>query len=305
MLVHFDLGALAAEWPASVVAIGTFDGVHLGHQAVLSRAVALAAEQGLPAWVATFDQHPAAVLAPDRCPPSLATLGENLAAFERLGLAGALVLRFDRAMSETSASDFLQCVLIGGLRATSLVVGHDAAIGHGREGDATWLADRIATVVVPPIELGGVRVSSRGIREMVSEGEVKAAATLLGRSYSMAGIVVRGKQLGRTLGFPTANLALSVRQTMPLDGVYAGIGQTVRGCFPAAISVGARPTVGGEPTIEAHLLDYPGGSLYGTPLRLEFQSRLRGQERFDDLDALSRQMASDVARVAELAGEWR
>ncbi len=305
MLVHFDLGALAAEWPASVVAIGTFDGVHLGHQAVLSQAVALAAEQGLPAWVATFDQHPAAVLAPDRCPPSLATLGENLQVFERLGLAGALVLRFDQAMSQTSATDFLNRVLIAGLKAQTLVVGHDAAIGQGREGDAAWLAARIATVVVPPLELRGTRVSSRGIRELVSLGDVEAAAALLGRPYSMAGIVVRGQQLGRTLGFPTANLALSVRQALPLGGVYAGTGHTVHGSLPAAISVGARPTVGGEPTIEAFLLDYPGMSLYGTALRLEFQSRLRGQERFDDLGALARQMARDVERVAELAHAWR
>lgn len=305
MLVHFDLDALAAEWPASVVAIGTFDGVHLGHQAVLSRAVALAAEEGLPAWVATFDQHPAAVLAPDRCPPSLATLGENLQAFERLGLSGALVLRFDQAMSQTSATEFLDRVLIAGLRAKTLVVGHDAAIGKGREGDAAWLADRIATVVVPPLELKGRRVSSRGIRELVSLGDVQAAAALLGRPYAMAGIVVRGKQLGRTLGFPTANLALSARQALPLGGVYAGTSHTVHGCFPAAISVGVRPTVGGEPTIEAYLLDYPGESLYGTPIRLEFRSRLRGQQRFEDLAALSRQMALDVAHVVELAREWR
>jgi len=305
MLVHFDLGALAAEWPASVVAIGTFDGVHLGHQAVLSRAVALAAKKGLPAWVATFDQHPAAVLAPDRCPPSLATLGENLHVFEGLGLAGALVLRFDQAMSQTSATGFLERVLIAGLKAQTLVVGHDAAIGKGREGDAAWLAQRIATVVVPPLELNGTRVSSRGIRDLVSSGDVEAAASRLGRPYAMAGIVVHGKQLGRTLGFPTANLALSVRQVMPLGGVYAGTGQTVHGSFPAAISVGARPTVGGEPTIEAYLLDYPGENLYGTTIRLEFRSRLRGQERFEDLDALARQMALDVARVAELAHEWR
>ncbi len=305
MLIHFDTEALHAEWPASVVAIGTFDGVHLGHQTVLSTAVALASERGLPAWVATFDQHPATILAPDRCPPNLATLDENLRAFERLGLTGALVLRFDQTMSQTSAQDFLDRVLIGRLRATTLVVGHDAAIGKGREGDAAWLSDRIATVVVPPLELDGVRVSSRSIRDLVAQGDVRAAERLLGRPFVMSGIVVRGRQLGRTLGFPTANLALSVRHVQPLAGVYAGECETAYGVFPAAISVGAKPTVGGDSTIEAHLLNFEPKDIYGSLIRIVFKSRLRNQERFKDLEALSRQMALDVERVAGLATTWR
>ncbi|MCW5944034.1 MAG: riboflavin biosynthesis protein RibF [Fimbriimonadaceae bacterium] len=302
MQVHFGVASLVAEWKASVACVGTFDGVHLGHRAVIERAVARAREREEPAVLVTFDRHPAATLAPDRCPPTVAPLEANLAAFERLGVALAVVMAFDRAMSETPAQTFLDDVLVAGLGATSLVVGRDFGFGRGREGNAEWLAPRIPTEVVPPFLVDGVRASSTGVRQTVLAGDVETAARLLGRPFEVAGVVVSGRKLGRELGYPTANLARSVRQVVPKDGVYAGIARTAQGTFRAAIGVGVRPTVTATPerTIEAFLLDYRGDSLYGSSLSLAFVRRLRDEERFPNLDVLAEQMGRDVARTRDL-----
>ncbi|HWD41122.1 MAG TPA: bifunctional riboflavin kinase/FAD synthetase [Fimbriimonas sp.] len=305
MQVHFGLASLSAEWSHSVVCIGTFDGVHLGHQAVICRAVEQARHRGVPSCVVTFDRHPAATLAPDRKPPAISTLEETFSWLEALGVELVAILPFDKEMSEMPAERFLDEIVIQKLGAEVLVVGHDFAMGKGRQGDTHWLKERIPTEVIPPLEIDGQRVSSSSIRKALREGDVSMAAGLLGRPFALAGVVVGGKRLGRQLGFPTANIARSVDQALPADGIYAGRWISRIGEYWAAVSVGLRPAVGGtDRTVEAYLLDFPGASLYGHTCRLEFLSRLRGEQNFETLDALTEQIQRDIERVRDFAREY-
>jgi riboflavin kinase / FMN adenylyltransferase len=299
MQVHFGEELLRAEWASAVGCLGTFDGVHLGHRQVISTAVTRSRERGLPCVLITFDRHPAAILAPDRCPKQIAPLSSNLKAFESLGVALALILPFTRALSETTAQTFLDEVFVAEAKTSLLVVGHDFAFGKGREGTTDWLQSRIETEIVPPFEIDGHRVSSSLIRKAIEEGEVTLAAKWLGRPFELKGVVVTGQKLGRQLGFPTINMARSYDGVVPRDGIYAGLAQTELGEFKAAISIGLRPTVNGDHrTIEAHLIDFPQTEIYGTSVDIQFLQRLRDEEKFESLDALKDQMARDVAAVA-------
>jgi riboflavin kinase/FMN adenylyltransferase len=298
MQVHFGLGLLRAEWAESIVCIGTFDGVHLGHRFLISHAVREARASERPSVLVTFDRLPAAVLAPERCPASISSLYQNLAGFERLGVSVAVILEFDRALSQTTAEDFLREAIVGRLKAAELVVGHDFAFGRGREGTSDWLQGRIKTHAAPPFELDGRRVSSSDIRAAVADGRMEDAARMLGRPFEVGGVVVPGEKLGRSLGFPTINVARSFEQVMPLDGVYGGFCRTPAGVFAAAINIGLRPAVGGlNRTIEAYLLDYTGEDLYGCAVALSVAHRLREERRFPSLEALREQMARDVDEV--------
>jgi riboflavin kinase/FMN adenylyltransferase len=301
MNVHFGLGTLIPEWTSSLVCIGTFDGVHRGHQAVIKTAVELGRERELPVIVVTFDRHPAAILSPRRVPLSLRTLPEQLDAFARLGVGMALVLPFDAALSRMSASEFFDAILRHALAAKVVVVGHDFAFGNGREGTTDWLRPRIETVVVPPFEWHGERVSSTAIRERLSQGDITGANDRLGAPFRISGFVVKGQQLGRELGFPTINLARSIGQVLPPDGVYAAIARTPRGPFGAALAIGYRPAVDGQArTIEAFLLDYPGDSLYGAWVSLDLVAYIRAERNFPTLDALTAQMSEDVREIRHL-----
>jgi riboflavin kinase/FMN adenylyltransferase len=297
----FGAGPPWPEWSEAVACIGTFDGVHLGHQAVIGSAIAEARNRGRPAGVITFDRHPAEVLAPDRAPAALSSLGEKLRLLLDLGPEFVLVVPFDERLRETTASEFLESVVVRKARATNLVIGHDFGFGKDREGDSTWLASRFETVVVPPQEIDGRRVSSSAVRAAIQDGRVEEATALLGRPFALEGIVVSGDRLGRELGFPTANLARLEGLVAPAEGVYVGRASTPFGEFAVAVSVGRRETVvaGGSVTIEAFLLDYNGESLYGRPIRVQLLHYLRGQERFANLDALKEQMARDVAQVRQ------
>jgi riboflavin kinase/FMN adenylyltransferase len=299
MQVHFGEELLHAEWHSAVGCLGTFDGVHLGHQEVIRRAVELARNRGLPCVLITFDRHPAAILKPERCPKAIASLRANLEQIARLGVSCALVLPFTHELSQTSAIDFFEKVLVDEVKSTALVVGHDFAFGKGREGTTDWLSNRTETIVVPPFEIGGKRVSSSRIRAAIASGDVAAAAGWLGRPFSLEGAVVGGQKLGRQLGFPTANLARSYDGILPQDGIYGGVAHLMFGSYRAAISIGFRPTVGGSHrTVEAYFLDYPGKECYGHSVVLEFASRIRAEEKFESLDDLKVQMAQDVKLVA-------
>jgi riboflavin kinase/FMN adenylyltransferase len=301
MLVHFGPDLIEAEWDSADVCIGTFDGVHLGHQEVVSTAVRKARAAQRPCVLVTFDRHPAAVLAPARKPPAVATLAQNLAMFERLGVPVCLVLHFDRSLSNVTAQQFLDEILVGKLRAAEVVVGHDFAMGKGREGTPEWLGQRIQTTVVPPFEIEGRRVSSTEVRRSVAEGDVETAARLLGRHFAVQGVVVPGMRLGRKLGFPTANIARSTEQVAPKFGVYAGVCRVAGSSYRAAVNYGTRPAVGGSAsTLEAHLLDYAGSELYGQAVELSLVRRLRDEQDFPDLESLSRQIGLDVAEVARV-----
>lgn len=296
MQIHFGLDHLVAEWPQSLVCIGTFDGVHLGHQEVIARSVAKARGMGVPCALVTFDRHPAAILAPERAPKAIGAIEDNLASFESLGVDVALVLRFDRGLADTTAGDFFERVLKSELRAGSIVIGHDFAFGHNREGTPEWLQQHIETEVVAPFLIEGRRVSSSEIRRDISEGNVEGAARLLGRPFAIQGIVVHGQKLGRQLGFPTANLARSFDQVMPRDGIYAGDFRFKSGeAYRAAISIGVRPTFEGtNRTIEAFLINYKGDEFYGQSATLTLVRRIRDEQRFESVELLMEQMARDV-----------
>ena len=295
MQVHFGLGTLVPEWQHSVVAIGTFDGVHLGHQAVIREAVEIGQATEIPSVVLTFDRHPAAILAPGRQPRLLASLESNLEQLRLLGVAVTVVLPFDQALSRMTATDFLETILRKGLQAKQLVVGHDFAMGADREGSADWLARRIPTCVVEPFVVEGERVSSSGIRRAVETGAMEIAANWLGRPFRIDGVVVGGQKLGRTLGYPTINLARSIDQVLPPDGVYVATTTTHTGEYRTALSIGTRPAVGGtHRTIEGYLLDYPGDSLYGQSVSLSIHHHLRAEADFPSLEALKAQIAADV-----------
>lgn len=303
---------LAAPQPLgrpAVLAIGVFDGVHLGHQAVLGRARELAGATAAAVGV-TFDRHPAAVLAPDRAPPLLTTPGQRLRALAALGLDAALVLRFDTAFSRVPAEAFIRSMAEGFGRLRAVCVGEDFVFGHRRGGDLALLRRLgeelgFAAEGVPPVLADGEPVSSTRLRELVGAGRLEAAARLLGRPYALAGEVVRGAQLGRRLGWPTANLDIAGRVTPPA-GVYAArarimaAGAAPGPSWPAAVNVGVRPTVTAGPArlqVEAHLIGFR-GELYGRELELEFARRLRDERRFGSLEDLQAQVARDLAEAA-------
>jgi riboflavin kinase / FMN adenylyltransferase len=302
------LADVPSDWGESVVTIGVFDGVHLGHQRLIGRAAELAAQRDLPVVVVTFDPHPDAVVRPGPPPPELTTprrLAELLAG---LGVKALVVLPFDVEFSKLSPDEFVRAVLSERLHAAAVVVGENFRFGHKAAGDVPLLG-RLGekydfTAEGVPLLAG---VSSSHIRERLAAGDVRAAAAALGRPHRVEGVVVRGHQRGRSLGFPTANLETTPHAAIPADGVYAGwlvtLGldgaETDR--WPAAISVGTNPTFGaGDRTVEAYALDRDDLDLYGVHAAIEFTDRLRGTERFATVDDLITQMHTDVAQARTL-----
>ena len=298
MLILFGAASLDPQWSAAVLCVGTFDGFHLGHQAVIREAVAKARASCLPCGLVTFDRHPALTLAPKRAPMTLSQPADNLDLLRELGVDLTVVLAFDKALSETSAETFLHTILQGRLHATQLVVGHDFAFGHDRLGTTDWLTERIETTVVPAFELDGVRVSSSAIRSAVEAGDLETANRMLGRPVAIRCVVVSGDRLGRTLGFPTANIGLPARHILPPDGVYVAQAVTPFGSFAAAVSIGNRPTVNGaNRVIEAFLLDYPGDTLYGRAVTIHLISRIRDQRRLSSVEELKEWIKNDIETV--------
>lgn len=311
MIVSHELDALPLEGcPAAVVSIGVFDGVHLGHQAILSTNVRQAAERGARPTVVTFRGHPKAVLL-GHAPRTLTTLEHRLELFRRAGISHTLVLAFDEYLRDTSAEKFTREILVEKLGAEHFVLGFDSKFGRGREGGPELLRELGYPVeVVPKVEVDQRGVSSSAIREAVELGDLDGAARMLGRPVAVFGEVVHGQNLGGELGFPTANLDLH-HELHPPTGVYACHARLARGSgdarstHPAVANIGFRPTVEGrsrrEPLVEVHLLDFS-GDLYGQLLELEFVTRLRGERRFESQGALREQIAEDVARARDLLG---
>jgi riboflavin kinase/FMN adenylyltransferase len=292
------------DGPPSVVAQGTFDGIHLGHQAVIRTAVERAQALGVRPVAVTFDPNPLAVLRPADAPPELLTLEERLDRIADLGPAVCLVIPFTPEFSLVEAEDYVRDVLLGLLRAREIVVGFNHAFGRGARGTPELLrrlAEPAGAVVhvVPPLRVDGVAVSSTSIREALRDGDVRRAASLLGRPYGIAGVVARGAARGRALGFPTANLA-APPSILLADGVYAARATWDGGSASAVVNLGVRPTVDGATRlIEAHLFDVT-PDLYGRRLRLEFLDRIRPERRFASLDELRAQIAEDAATARRL-----
>ena len=295
MQTVYGLDSIVTHWPATTVCIGVFDGVHLGHQAVIGECVRWAKAAGRPSVAITFDRHPMSVLAPERCPKYVLAPDASLRKMHTLGLDAVIVTPFDQTFSEISAEDFYRNYLLGVLHAEEMVVGHDFAFGHSRRGTPEWLSSRITTHVHPPLELDGIRISSSAIRRAVADGRVAEAARMLGGDYSLAGIVVRGQRLGSEIGVPTANLEPLFDQVVPSAGIYAGRAHVEGRSHAAAISVGYRPSVPGAGfAIEAHLMDFAGGELYGRSLSLDFVERQQDETAFESMDKLTQQIRLDI-----------
>ncbi|HQU27456.1 MAG TPA: bifunctional riboflavin kinase/FAD synthetase, partial [Acidimicrobiales bacterium] len=292
----------------AAVAVGVFDGLHRGHQAVLATVRARALERGLVPAVVTFDPPPAVVLAPERAPRRLQTLAQRLEGLSTLGIERIRVVTFSHDLAHEGADDFVARVLVGEVHAAAVVVGEDFRFGRDREGDLSRLVERGARAGFSAEGLGivgeGGRFSSTAVRHALDEGDVLEAARVLGRPFALRGRVAPGDARGRELGFATANLDLDPLQQLPADGVYAALARVAPGEWrAAAVSVGTRPQYyeDGARLVEAHVLDFT-GDLYGAEVDLAFLARLRDQEVFADGAALARRIALDVAATRSLAG---
>lgn len=302
------------------VTIGVYDGVHVGHQWVI-QSTALAAERlGAATAVVTFDPHPATVLRPDLAPRLLTDIDQKLALLERAGVDSVVVVCFDHERAGERAEDFVAAVLVDCLRARAVIVGHDFHFGKDRKGDVNLLTELggeygfevvpLSLISNPPtVGVEGRPVSSTAIRAALSEGDVVSAHRLLGRPHAITGTVVAGDRRGRTIGFPTANVAVEANRAIPADGVYAGWfdlppdddhphGRS----WPSAINIGKRPTFyqdAEHSVVEAHLIDFD-GDLYGLHASVGFAAWLRGEQRFDGIDALAAQLQTDIAAARSL-----
>lgn len=288
-----------------VATLGVFDGVHVGHAEILSRVVAEARARAGSAIAITFFPHPAVVLAPERAPAPIASLRDRLARFREAGIDATIVRRFTREFSQMEAEAFVERTLVDALGVERVIVGHNVSFGRARRGNAALLralGERLGfeVEIVGPVRAGEREASSSAVRRLLTEGEVRAAAELLGRDYSVAGRVVVGKRRGRTIGFPTANVRPRVEPLLP-DGVYAVRVVDGEAARPGVANLGTSPTFGDlvRRSLEAHVLDFA-GDLYGRTVRVEFVERIRGESKFDSIDELVAQIRRDAERAREI-----
>lgn len=288
------------------LAIGVFDGVHLGHQQIIRQTIADARQHDAVALVITFDRHPNAVVAPDRVPPQIFSRSQKMRAIESLGVDALLEIPFDRPFSQLSGEAFIRGLVFGSGRIHSICVGADFVFGHKRSGNVDLLKKLGAEMGfqvhgLAAVALDGITVSSTRIREFIRAGNFDSASQMLGRPYALCGPVVEGDRLGRKLGFPTANLDVT-HLVLPPNGVYSASTRVKGQLYRAALNIGLRPTVAmGEPQlrVEAHLLDFD-GSLYGGELELEMGVKLREERRFGSVEELRDQIRRDVESVRSL-----
>lgn len=286
------------------LALGFFDGVHIGHGALLSRTCAAARQMGLIASALSFDTHPASLLS-GTATPLLSTMAERELLMRRLyGVEEVIFAHFDRAMMEMPWDVFFEQYILRRLNARFVVCGHDYRFGRGGEGTPALLkaaceAHGVGCEIIPQVTLDGIRVSSSALRALLEQGELERAAEFLGHPHLISGTVVRGRQLGRTLGFPTANVPFAPGVLVPPNGAYAARAEAEGRTYLAVVNIGVHPTVGNldAPLLEASLLDFS-GELYGKTLRVWLYRRLRAERKYDSPEALRRQIAAD-ARTTE------
>lgn len=289
----------------TVLTLGVFDGVHLGHQLIMRTVVERARAVNATPTVITFDPHPRAVLRPESAPPHLQTFDQKIEAFGVMGIEQTIVIRFTKEFAQTSAEDFLRDIVGERLQAREVYLGHGFAFGKGRAGNIELLR-KVSRELgffadeVPQVTLRGERISSSRIRELLAEGRVNLARRMLGRPYGVEGRVMRERGLGRTLGFPTANLQPQNR-VIPRRGVYV-TATLIEGVWRRSVTnVGVRPTfdaVSGNQTVETHILNWT-GDLYGDVVRVRFLHRLRDERKFAGVDELKTQIARDVERATD------
>ena len=287
---------------ATAVAFGMFDGVHEGHAELMRTSNEVAAREGLSSVVYTFSSHPMATYAPDRVPPQLYTRSEKIKAIAGLGVDAAVLRPFDRAYASQSPEEFVRS-FFETLHPKHVVIGFNYSFGQkgaGKAQDMIALGERygFTTHVVPEVQIDGAPVSSTRVRGEISKGEMEEARRLLGRWYTLCGVVQPGKQLGRRLDFPTANLPFPAGKAIPPRGVYAAMADVEGLSYMAAVNIGTHPTAPeGAPSIEANLLDYAGGSLYGKHMRLSLCSFVRPEKKFDSLTALREEVMRNREQV--------
>jgi riboflavin kinase / FMN adenylyltransferase len=289
----------------AVYAIGNFDGMHLGHQAVIERAVAMARDRAAPSAILTFEPHPADFFAGRPVVFRLTPARDKAEMCPRLGLKGIVFLRFDASLAAMSADEFVEKVLVARLAVGAVVVGWDFHFGKGRSGSPATLAEGglrhgFAVEIVAKVEDGAGEaarvVSSSAIRKALEQGDVAAAARGLGRNHTVSGRVISGRRLGRTIGVPTANIALEPTNRLA-HGIYAVVARVDGHAFPAVASFGTRPTVDdGPPLLEVHLLDFE-GDLYGREMEVELIERIRDERKFDSIPSLAAEMERDKERA--------
>lgn len=293
----------------SVVTIGNFDGVHRGHRVLLGRAVHAASDAGVRSVAVTFEPHPAAVLRPGSEPPRIQPLEDRVRHLRDAGVDLVVVLPFTRELAALSPQEFIERVLVDRLEAQRVIIGTNFRFGHRAAGDVVTLATEgerhgFVAEAVTLLELDGVPLSSSAIREHVADGQLDFVTAALGRPFSVAGPVVSGDRRGRTIGFPTANVEVAAGRLLPGHGVYAGRARVTDASgatkvHDAVTNVGTRPTFDGQGvTVEVHLLDVD-EDLYGRHLEVTFEARLRGERRFDGIDALREQIARDADAARE------
>lgn len=308
------LRGLPQRSPPSAVAIGVFDGVHLGHREVLDCLLERARDDYLLSTVLTFEPHPAILLRPESAPLLLTDLEHKLALFEKLGIERTAVLEFNGEVAGIAPSDFVKDFLCEALNAKSVVVGQDFHFGSSRGGTVETLEEggaehgfRVEAVDLFSLSSAPEPISSTTIRRALAGGRVKEVTRMLGRLYSIEGEVIVGDKRGRTIGFPTANLPVSQQRAWPADGVYAGWFTDERGVRrPCAINIGRRPTFyqhAEHSILEAHVLDFD-GDLYGQKVEVEFVDFLRSERRFGGIDELKEQLAKDTARCRTILLGW-
>ena len=295
--------------PDPVVTIGSFDGIHIGHRALLERVIERAGERGGTAVLLTFDPHPQRVVAPGTAPALLTTREEKLELLEESGLEAVVFLRFDRALSDMEAEDFVQKILVGRIGVRYLVFGHDHAFGRGRRGRPELLRRMAPDLgfefeVMEAVRDNGETITSTLIRGHLEKGNVERANELLGRSYGVAGVVVRGERRGERIGIPTANVVPSTTEKcIPGNGVYAVRAEVLGEIYQGACNIGIRPTFGGEEcTIEAHLFDFA-EDIYGESIKVSFIKKLRDERSFDGPEALREQIGSDIEEARRILAQ--
>jgi riboflavin kinase / FMN adenylyltransferase len=299
MIVWNALDSFPTGREPIVATIGNFDGVHLGHQAILASVTSAARSRGVSSILITFDPHPLAVVAPSRRPRLLMTRRQKVETLEAAGLDGLLVLPFDRELAALTGDEFFDGYLAERIRFAAVHVGRNFRFGRARSGDVAALATigtarGFGVVGIPPVEVSGETVSSSAIRGALEAGDVERARAMLGRPFTVTGEVVRGAGRGRTLEYPTANLAVE-NETIPGRGVYVTETVGFGSRFPSVTNVGVRPTFGGtDVTVETHLIDVE-EDLYGERLEVRFLAKLRDEMTFDGPSALADQIARDLA----------
>ncbi len=307
MLITRGFEPVRAAGRGCVVAIGKFDGLHLGHQAILARLAESGAALGLPAAVLTFEPHPREYLAPQAAPARLMRLRDKAEALQAAGVSMLHVLRFGAALAAWDGGTFIERVLDRAMRARKIVIGTGFRYGHGRGGDVALLRAQgarrgFAVDELPPLELDGGRVSSTRVREALAAGRLDQAKSLLGRAYRISGRVIAGERLGRSLGFPTANIRLH-RRVSPVAGIFAvRVSGAGHGRLPGVASIGTRPTVGGiEWLLEVHLFDFE-ADLYRRRLAVDLIAKLRDEVHYPSLATMTAQMQRDASEARELLG---